>query len=186
MVDLSFLPSEKKISAPADAQKEGQGQQQAAPPPILQQQIVSAPDNSQPADVSPKTRYLSDRDATTEREQVKRGEGPDAGIPGDRAADKPAPPAPPKVQEQAKGKAEKPFEPKPEPMDYAALSTAPLRLDDQTLKNKFGDQEKPSLEERVNAAVSGRLAEDTRGTARSTEPFSRPSGSGATEYASEG
>lgn len=148
--------------------------QREAPP----EQIVSPPQLPQAAEPPLDTRLRSDIDASTPREQIRRGIDPDAG-PDTRERQKPQPPA-----EQAKDPAAKAKQREPETKQKAPApdpdaefreqnSKRPLKhlsLDAQTMRQKYAEKE-PSespLEKR-----------DTVLDPEAYQAFSRPSGSGA-------
>lgn len=147
-----------------------------SPPPArqAQRQIVSQPEAPQSkASPPPDTRLLSERDTVVEKEQLKRGDDPEAGpvVAKARAARAPALPAEP--ARPKKGSESK--QTKPRAADESKEARQPhlkeLSLDSGTLIAKFGASEKkPTLQEELagrSPSLSGYKA------------FSRPSGSGA-------
>ena len=170
MVDLAFEPPQAKLPVRAPGSEEAQA---AMPIPDTRRQIVSPPDGSEAVQAEPKSFMLSERDSTAVREQIKRGEGPDAGVPGKIESEKAVQP---KAQQDTKD-----LTLKDEPMTLSQkdLKRAPLRLDEDTLADKFSESPKPSLDERVRRAVAGQDPDGDTGNLRGYEPFSRPFGTGA-------
>ncbi len=120
-------------------------------------QIVDTPQNQEsPEDNEADTNLLSEKNFRTEKEQIKRGDRPDAGnvAAKSQTAQKPA------QQNEPQKKAPQEKQAKPAP---AKLNT--LRLDDQTLLEKF---------------VLSKPAKNSQAEATSSyQAFSRPAGSGA-------
>ena len=129
-------------------------------------QIVSPSD--QQASTSPQrdTALLSDRDSSTEHEQIRRGVAPEAG-PELGKQSQPAPPS--TAQKQVQSRSAK----RPEEKTPPKLSQ--LRLDAETVQNKFSLRAKSSaqdVEQEVQRAVSGSAS-------AGYNTFSRPMGAGA-------
>ncbi len=125
-------------------------------------QIVTPPDQAleeKPLDTSP---LVSDRDFKVERESIKRGDAPNAG-PDTRPHSKPQRESPPKsvgkTQEQT-----------PPPV------LKQLTLDEDTLREKFA--EKPQPTDKAPNSKTTDIA--------SYQAFSRPSGSGASVFGTDG
>lgn len=165
-VDLSSLPT--KPSPP--------------PPPIVQpeapRQIVSPSDRT--LEKPPENpRFLSDRDSSVEREQIKRGD-PQAGIPG-----KAAPQAPKKVtQPQTKAKQQQPREKESQRQNHA-LPEEGLVQSEKPPKQKLA----LSLDSATVAKRFSRRSDESESeeqVVRSPAPFSRPIGSGAQFFGSQG
>lgn len=177
VTDVTFEPLRKM---------ETSKEQQPAPPlpPIEKRtQMVSSPDNDadRGIDVKPKHLFESDKDARTDKEQVRRGDDKAAGIPG--------PAGPPAVKEQQRPGPKTQQQPKPQqpqPQEQARQQQPPpqssagerplqqLKLDDSEVFQKFAmNQERQgTLNERLNT-------EQTEKGLANYEPFSRPMGSGA-------
>lgn len=150
-------------------------------------QMVTPPEQQPVSEPNPETRYLSDENFSTEKEQIRRGDDPNAGpvqgtqrgavvvAPPSRVQKPQTPPAKPREarQEKPPGKeaAAQPG-PKPPPQE---LSKAPLRnllLDDKTLLEKFSTDPKPAEQRDRNPLGANR-------SPGNYEAFSRPQGSGA-------
>ncbi len=120
--------------------------------PERDRQIVSLPEEIKPVEEAPDNAFQSDKNTVTEREQIRRGDGPDAGpAPGKQAEAAVAAPA-------ANSK----------PEEKSIAQKAPLKdlkLDQATLLKKFSMQ--PQQEQ-------SKLTED-----KPYSPFTRPLGSGA-------
>ncbi len=138
-------------------------------PAIETKQMVSSPDNDadRGVDAKPKRLFESDKDARTEKEQVKRGDDKAAGIPG-----------PPVPQSQPRAASRPQQQQKPqsqsEPAPAGDKPIKHLKLDDSTTLQKFAmNQERQNpLNERLNT-------EQSKMGLSNYEPFSRPMGSGA-------
>ena len=147
------------------------------PPEIAGRQIVSPPAKTEPPPSVPvePPRHLSDQDNFTNKEQIQRGDAPDAGP----STGKPAPPA--AAMKSVNRPVEKPQQQKVSPPKQAAVEkemprshNEPLKdllLDDKTLFAKFSEgQAAPRADTKANETA---LAEPI------SQPFSRPAGSGA-------
>lgn len=154
-------------------------------------QMVSPPDRTLSESPSQDARFLSERDATTPREQIRRGDGLEAGPTLGKQApaappavrnpaapqpkpDRPAPQTAPKPNPRAR--AAEPVQPKAvsprEPERPTRLSPQALMLDQGTLLSKFGRQ--PRAREANPLTAAGPAQSLTN-----YQAFSRPQGSGA-------
>ena len=145
----------------------------------VRRQIVSPPQNQADAAVRPPNPFLSDKDSSADREQIKRGDGMDAGIPGKpQAAQGKAEPKAASPDKAAPGQVMKTKSPPPSGENLE--SEVQLKLDDRVVAQKFGVDARPDIEQRLRAAVSGESA--AGGPVldfKAYQPFSRASGSGA-------
>lgn len=169
VVDVSFEPPRDTRAAPADATR----------------QIVTPPDSSTDSEPSGPT-FLSDRDASTNTPQIKRGDDPNAGVKPSEASSEPAPRQPPQNQAQpprakAPAAANQNDSVKTSSQVKPASRVPLLALDEMTLLREFAQAPTPSSTDRLSAALSGQ-GEPTDEAIASTAaitPFSRAPGSGA-------
>lgn len=142
------------------------------PPSAIQprqerQQIVSPADKS--LEIPPKdTNKLSDRDSAAEKEQVRKGDNPDAG-------QKSAGPTSPQKKQQEERPESKPKGEKPHTQNKSPVLKT-LSLDADTLQEKFSKE--PSSEKKLDDAINGNNNSESTDVS-SYRAFSRPSGSGA-------
>jgi len=161
---------------------------EAQAPPVIPRQIVSPPENT--SETPPKDpTFLSERDSFALRVQIKRGDDPEAGAPGGASNSRPSLPH---LKEQPPQKTMAKVKSEPVLKD-AAKSSAPfkpafdakkplagLKLDRETLIQKFSVPETESTEDRLAAALGGQPAASSRTNSLSdSRPFARAPGSGA-------
>lgn len=169
------------------------------PPPVVKaksveehrvpRQIVSP--TSQESTAESAAERLSDRNAATEREQIRRG-AEDAGpvvAPATQA--EVAPPSPRQAQRVAREsptKPEKVTEQKAVSVEEnsakAPRALTHLRLDESTLQDRFSMPAHETVDERAQAAIAGALG--SAALPSRAAPFSRPRGSGARFYGLRG
>jgi TonB family protein len=116
-----------------------------AKPLPAQRQIVSEPAADESAE-APETQLLAEKNHKTAKEQIKRGDSPDAGLPNKMTNSQPKRKVPPIKQETQQ---ERPLK--------------NLKLDSSTLLKQFAQAPNKATEESTSQS----------------QPFSRPSGSGA-------
>ena len=161
-----------------------EGELPSAPHPAVRpaKQIVSALDQPEaPADQT-LTTLLSDKDTRTEREQIQRGDGVDAGVPLNKSGNTSPPPASSKILESAalpkaidRTTAQKSAPSKPE---EGGSKLKYLNLDSATLREKIAPAAEQSAEQKMNSYLSSGNNEQ-HASLESYQPFSRPTGSGA-------
>lgn len=142
--------------------------QESTSPQRIRDQLVSPPEASSPPREQQRTALLSDRDSYAEREQVRRGDGLPAQIPGGPASKGMARSAPASQTET-----------KPQRKEAPAPPLRELKLDEQTLLSEFGQKAPPtpSSPRTLDELVGGKAAQGF--SRRNYQAFSRPSGSGA-------
>jgi TonB family protein len=141
--------------------------------PLLPNQIVSEPQNSGNTAAPPKNaRFLAEQNAAVEKEQIRRGDGPDSGpAPGKKAApESPAPPA--AVNKTARNAIAFNENALYRQNGVRDLSSLDLKLDSSTLLEKFPAETKDT---QPGSRAQARLDRPIG----AYEAFSRPSGSGA-------
>ncbi len=147
-------------------------------PPPIKHQIVTQPDRTlttPPLDSS----FVSERDSSTVKEQIKRGEDPQAALvrgdnhpPAPKSAVQPAqPPKPSQSNEHATTK--------PETKPPAQLVAKNLRLDTDTLLEKYGSK---AAQQANQPAMTATRTIDLN----SYKAFSHPAGSGASVFGTQG
>lgn len=145
----------------------------------VSQQIVNMPDKIvEPIAPLESAAFQSDRDSQVEKQQIKRGDAPDAGQVGQKPVamakkEQPAvkPPEPQKQQEKASSEPE--AQPKPVPHELKDLD---LRLDNKTLLAKFSDKKSKKTSRDQNSLLQNNSDDTVSGEYNA---FSRPVGSGA-------
>lgn len=157
-VDIASLPKSLIPEKPAPQ-----------PDPRIPDQIVSPPEQTQQVAEQAPSRYLSDRDFSTPREQIRRGLDMEAGPAVSRAAGSPSEP---RRQTTPNEKIEQPGKQSPKTIKQ-------LKLDQSTLTDKFGTLPSPDINTRVKEAVQGSDNAGVGSSLSTTQPFSRPFGSGA-------
>lgn len=140
-------------------------------------QIVSPPEN-QLTDRPPQAKaFKSDQDRFVDRQQVRRGDGPDAGRQHGRAREQP--PAPQQQAAQNKAAAGKPSEQaEAQPKPQGAKKLTHLKLDQDTFGEQFVKDSSEERTETLRAVIGGRSVAGSP-SGRVSQPFSRPFGSGA-------
>lgn len=145
--------------------------------PQSQRQIVSPPDAKQESALPVSSRLESDKNVKVAKEQVKRGDGPDAGTALGKNAPAPRSPQRPRPEHKQQQAA-------------ASNRAAPLRtlkLDSETLHEKFGAGTQALPQRSLNEEIMGgpsAAVEASSGAAY--QAFSRPLGSGAAFLGSRG
>lgn len=199
VTEVTLEPPSALARPPQAKPQPGQAQDNAGPKPMpIQRQIVTSPDNPPEARENRDARLESDRNTFADKEQVKKGDGKESGVPGpeaekqqppapepreqpkelQKAAKAPAPDSPsrqraPQSAAKEKGKPVEPAEP-----GAFSLSNKPLqqlKLNDADVLQKFAmnrQKEEPSLKERLGG-------QQQTGDFSAYQPFSRPMGSGA-------
>ena len=156
VAEVTFELPKPGTLQPADAQNES-----PPPPPLIQRnQIVSSPDSpvDKGVDTQPRHLFESDRDARTAREQIKRGEDREAGIPGLKSnAPRDAGKNPERKTEESRKNSEKPLE--------------HLKLDESTMLQKYAMNDQ--------SVTKPSSANEAAFNPHTYEPFSRPPGTGA-------
>jgi len=163
VVDIAFEPPKGR---PSESNKSSALE-------LPEHQIVSPPAQSAENKPNPDARYLSDRDAVTAHEQIRRGDGEEAGA-------KIGPPGLKQIE------ASKPKQ----PQEFAVLrkelgpplsQSKPLRelvLDPDTVSDKVVRPPKAGRS-RTSTLTAGSLSSDELSSPPQVEPFSRAAGSGA-------
>ncbi len=163
--------------------------------PESKQQIVSETQQKEESQAPDNAKFLSDKNIITEHEQIKRGDGLDAGLPGigQGATQQPQPlamqmdkPAT-KVSSQQPKLDSRPKQPAgTKQKQPSASETEPsenklkyLSLDPNTIQEKFSPSEPSKTDSKLSPDIISGQPLDTPTKLSSYRPFSRPFGTGA-------
>jgi hypothetical protein len=156
-----------------------------------QTQIVTPPEVAESLPPKEETAYRSERDSSTPVEKIRRGDAPDAGLPGERAEPQPetgpaknvqqpkSPPPPEEAKQEKepiKERSPKSSAPKALPELKDNLPAKPLKnlaLDSNTLLQKYAERAEPANKPATSQSAQYRA-------------FSRPAGSGARFHGQSG
>ncbi len=141
-------------------------------------QMVTPPEQSLDKPPAPDA-FLSDRDASADKLQIKRGDDPKAGLQPASAAAASAPQQAVNKQASTAPQARRQSNPSPSKANRSTSTLPQLALDEDTLLREFASAKDESSEDRLRAALSGSGAPSETGSMASAQPFSRASGSGA-------
>ena len=155
---------------------------QFVPPPQLKQQIVSTMPSEERTSRTPETPRLSDKNSAVEREQISRGDGLNAGIPGKGPQAKSPSPAKPRTAVTTQKEAQE----KREQLEVSARDSSTsqvkaiqsLRLSPETLQSEFGQTPPKRVAKETGPRARELLTTQSREVLNYV-PFSRPFGSGA-------
>lgn len=151
-------------------------------PPQPKEQIVRTMPSEERTSRTPETLRLSDKNSAVEREQISRGDGLDAGIPGKSPQRKSPSPAEPRTVVTTQKEAQETREPQEVPARDSSTSQAKtiqsLRLSQETLQSEFG-QTVPKRVVKDPGPRARELLTTQPGDVFNYVPFSRPFGSGA-------
>ncbi len=164
----------------------------------LKQQIVTESMGREVKD-APDTRWLAEKNMAVEKEQIKRGDAPDAGLPGGQ----PSQASEALQQSSAKEAVEKVSAPKKSKPVEKAQTPPPVKkkvstgikplsdlpLDTGTLIREFAKEqnvEKPEVSEQSERDLTKEILGQGASAASGYQAFSRPSGTGAKVFGTRG
>jgi hypothetical protein len=155
---------------------------QFVPPLQPKEQIVRTMPSEETTPRTPETLRLSDKNSAVEREQMLRGDGLNAGIPGESPQRKAPSPAEPRTavtsQKEAKEKREQQEVPARDSSRSQTKTIQSLRLSQEILQSEFGQTSPKQVAKETGPRARELLTSQSREVFNYV-PFSRPFGSGA-------